>query len=107
MALIPEVVATGAGATPAPRAAAAADTVNPAKDIGLFVNNQSAGAVTVTVVAVKPCSQGALHDLSVSVPAAQTRLIGPIDERFANNVTGLAAVNYSATASVTVYVARI
>jgi len=107
MALIPEAVVAPAGATPAPRAAAANDTVVPGEDVYLHVDNASAGPVTVTVVAKRPCSQGSLHDYSVSVPAGQKRIIGPVETyRFADPVTGLASVNYSATASVTVYSVR-
>lgn len=106
MAQIPEAVVTPAGANPAPRAAAASDTVIPTPDTYVHVDNASGAAVTVTIVAKRPCSRGSLHDLSVSVPAAQKRLIGPIDDNFSDPVSGLASVNYSATASVTVYAVR-
>lgn len=107
MAQIPEAVVTPAGANPAPRAAAASDTVIPTYDTYVHVDNASAGAVTVTVVAKRQCNRGSLHDLSVSVPAGQKRIIGPIDAyNFADPVSGLASVNYSATASVTVYAVR-
>lgn len=103
MAVIPEVTVTQAGAAPPTRAAAAADTIVPDQNIDLYVNNASAGAVNVTIVSKVVCSQGVLHDLVVSVPAGAIRLIGPIPaQRFADPVTGLASVNYSATASVSV-----
>lgn len=103
MAVIPEVLVTTAGATPPTRAAAAADTIVPSEDVDLFVRNASAGAITVTVVAKTTCNQGVLHDLVVAVPAGGDKLIGPLPpQRFADPATGLASVNYSATASVTV-----
>jgi len=107
MALIPEAIVGPAGATPAPRAAAAGDTVTPSDGEYLHVDNASASAVTVTVVAKRPCNQGSLHDLNVSVPAGSRRIIGPITAyNYADPVTGLASINYSATASVTVYSVR-
>ena len=106
MALVPEVVAVPAGATPAPRTAANGDTVVPNDHVQLVVNNASGASVTVTVVGVQPCSHGVVHDLAVAVPAGQTRHIGPITARFANATTGLAVVNYSATTSVNVHTTR-
>lgn len=107
MALIPEAVASPTGGTPAGRTAANGDTVQPTSNTVLVVNNASGVSVTVTVVAVKPCSQGVLHDSVTAVPAGATRVIGPIDGRYASNISGLAVVNYSATASVSVYTTRV
>ena len=107
MALIPEAVPKPTGTAPSPRAAASNDTVNPGSDVYLHVDNASAAAVTVTVVAKRPCNQGTLHDYSISVPASGKSLVGPIDaQRFGDPITGLASINYSVTASVTVYAVR-
>ena len=107
MALIPEAVVTPAGVTPAPRAAAAADTVVPGPETYVHVDNASGGSINVTVVGKRACNQGVLHDLVVAVPAAGRKIIGPIlAPQFADPTTGLASVNYSATPSVTVYSVR-
>lgn len=107
MALIPEAVASRSGVAPAPRGAAADDDVVPGSNVQLVVDNTSAGAVTVTVTAVRRCSQGSLHDIVVSVPATSKRVIGPITDDFANAATGLARVTYSATAGVNVHTQRV
>ena len=107
MAVIPEVTVTQAGSAPPVRAAAAADTAVPSENVDLYVNNASGASINVTVVAKSPCNQGVLHDLVVAVPAGAIRLIGPLSPgRFADPVTGLASVNYSATATVTVATIR-
>lgn len=107
MALIPDVVGDADGTATAARAAANGDTIIPGKDAMLVIINGSGAPITATVTAVKPCSQGGLHNAVAIVAAGATALVGPIDERYANSSTGLAVVNYSATATVTVYVARI
>lgn len=107
MADIPETVLGQAGSTPAPRTAAANDTIaTPSNKTYLHVDNANASACTVTFTAEVPCNQGSLHDLVVSVPAGQKRIIGPIDGRFIDSVTGKCSVGYSVTASVQVYVLR-
>lgn len=108
MALIPEAIAAPTGTATAGRTAVNGDTIGNLSDkTQLVVQNASGGSVTVTITAVKPCSQGVLHDSVSVVAAGTTKVIGPIDSRYANSVSGLAVVNYSATASVTVYTTRV
>lgn len=109
MAVIPEVAGSPTGTASAARAAAASDTMAVGDDVQLVVNNASGGAVTVTIPCVQTCSFGSstpTHDSVTSVPASGTRIIGPVSRRYANAVSGYASVNYSATASVTVYAIR-
>ena len=109
MALIPEAVATPAGTATAGRTPVNGDTIANLSDrTMLVVVNANASQTQVTITAVRPCSQGSLHDLVSTVAAGTTKVIGPIDSRYANAVTGLATVaNYTVTASVTVYTTRV
>ena len=110
MALIPQVVGTPTGVASGARAAAAGDTVTPGADVQLVVTNGSGASITVTVVCKQTCSMGSsspTHDSVTTVAAGTTAVIGPINDRYKDNTTGLATVNYSATASVTVYSSRV
>lgn len=108
MALIPEAVAAPTGTATAGRTAANGDTIaNLSERTNLVVQNANGSSVTVTITAVKPCSQGSLHNSVSAVANGATAVIGPIDSRYANAVSGLAVVNYSATTGVTVYTTRV
>ena len=103
MALLDEQVIGTAGLEPAYAAATAGgDTMRTGKGRILHVKNAGTAAMTVTVDSVKPCSQGGDHNLGITVPAGEDRMIGPINERFAQGATGLANLTYTATAGVTV-----
>lgn len=109
MALIPEAVATPAGTATAGRVPVNGDTIANLSDRTMLVlNNASGTTIQVTVTAVRPCSQGSLHNLVASVPTGSQAVIGPIDSRYANAVSGLATVNYTGTlAGSTVYTTRV
>jgi hypothetical protein len=109
MALIPEAVATPAGTATAARLPVNGDTIANLSDrTNLVFNNTSGGSITVTVVGVRPCSQGVAHDLVAVVAAGTQKVIGPIDSRYANAVSGLATVNYTGTLTgTTVYATRV
>lgn len=99
-----------AGVAPAFAAASAGgDKVAPGADVFLEVKNAGGAAVTVTVTDIEKCSRGSTHDLVVSVPATTgDRMIGPITSRYGNSADGnLAAITYTATASVTVAALRL
>lgn len=65
----------------------------------LHVKNGGGGAINVTVDSKVPCSQGADHDVIVSVPAAGERIIGPFaQDRFGTDVN----ITYSGVVTVTV-----
>ena len=69
----------------------------------LHVRNGGGGGITVTINSVKPCDQGADHDVVVSIAAGADRWIGPFPpDRFNDPVTNKVTVNYSGTTSVTV-----
>lgn len=99
------VVPTGLAPTYA-AAAGGGDKVTPADGSWIHVKNGSGGALTVTVddpTSVGPVGAQAFNpDLSVSVPAAGERLIGPIGARYANPADGLAAITYSGVTSLTI-----
>lgn len=86
-------------------AATAADAggdLIPANDRGfLFVKNDSASAITVTVLTPGNTQWGqAQPDVTVSVPAAGYRFIGPLDAALLDPTDKAVKVSYSAVASV-------
>lgn len=108
MALIPETVASAGGTASAPRLPANGDTIaNCSPTTNLVFKNGTGGIVTVTVTGKKVCSQGGLHDLVASVAIGAEEVIGPIDSRYADPVTQVATVNYSAVTASTVYTTRV
>lgn len=102
MALIATQQVTSAGLAPTFAAAASGDTVIPDDRTVLRVNNGSGSPITVTLTAVTACSQGSLHNRAVTVAAGAIEDIptGPAAQ-FADQTTGVAAITYSATATVT------
>ena len=109
MALIPEAVATPTGTATAGRLPVNGDTIANLSDRTMLVfNNPSGGSITVTIVAVKTCNQGSLHDSVTTVAAGTQRVIGPVDGRYASLTTGLATVNYTGTLTgTTVFTTRV
>jgi hypothetical protein len=110
MALIPEAVASLTGTATAGRLPVNGDTIANLSDrTQLVLTAPSSGTLTATVTAVKPCSQGSLHNLVASINAGSPPVVvGPIDSRYANAVSGLAVVNYSGTLTAsTVYTTRV
>jgi len=74
----------------------------------IFLRVKTVGtATTVTVNSVALCSYGSDHDLVVVVGTNTEVSIGPLSSRFANAVTGLADVTYSAVTAVTVEAVRV
>lgn len=105
MAIVATQQISPAGTAPAFTAAASGQTfLNTGREF-LHIKNTSAAAVTVTVPAVGDCSDGYLHDAAVSVPATTgERYLGPFKSgRFGSEP----AINYSATAGVTVAVVEV
>jgi len=82
---------------------AAGDQVPVGSNRFLYVKNGGASEITVTLKSQKPCDQGTVHDIPVTVPAGEDRLIGfeRDPDRFANS-NGRAKFSYSNVTSVTV-----
>lgn len=75
-------------------------------DAALWVNNGSAGTITLTVVTPGVVGDNlAVGDYTLTIPAAGVRLVGPFPEEYYRQVSGttsgLVHVDYSAFASVT------
>lgn len=105
MAELPIQKISQAGLNPVfSNASVGGDTFNNASGkVVLHVDNQGASSITVTIDSVKPCDQGFDHDIDVTIPAGETRIIGPFSyDRFSDKATGLAKVNYSDVTSVKV-----
>lgn len=110
MALIPEALASPTGTATAGRTPVNGDTIANLSDKTMLVlTAPSSGTLTATVTAVKPCSQGALHNLVAAINSGSPPVVvGPIDSRYASNSTGLATVNYTGTLTAsTVYTTRV
>lgn len=73
----------------------------------LVVANASGGAVTVTVPTSDTVRGLAIEDRTVSVPASQTRYIGPFGDHYTEDATGDVNINFSAVASVTCALLRV
>ena len=99
--------ATPAGTATAYTAAAAGDTFTPGPHTAVLVKNASGAAVTVTIPTPAKVHDVDVAEIVVSVPAGGERLIAAPAALVANPVTGQAAINYSATPSVSIAVLEI
>jgi hypothetical protein len=68
--------------------------------VALVVRNASGGSINVTVAGAVPCSQGTTHTFVTPCPVGDTEV--NIPSYCVSPSTGLAAVTYSATTSITV-----
>ena len=68
----------------------------------LHVKNGDALAATVTIDSQAPCNYGFDHNVEVSVPAGEERLIGPFKRNRFNNSEGKVQVAYSSVSNLTV-----
>lgn len=92
---------TNAGTKPTFNAVAASDTMLPGDRLFLVVNNGGGASITATVVTPGDLPTGdAYPDKAYTVAAGGQAWI-PLLDLYADPITGLATVNYSATASVT------
>lgn len=74
----------------------------------LHVKNGAGSAVTVTLTTTAAVKGQPVSNLTVSVPAAGERMIGPLSsDLFRNASDGLCAVGYSSATSVTIAALRI
>jgi hypothetical protein len=92
-----------AGTAPAYAAASAGgDKVTPGPTTFVHVKNASAAAITATVATPGNVDGLAVADLTVNVPAGGEAMVGPITAGlFRDPADGLAAISWSAAASVT------
>jgi len=68
----------------------------------LHVVNGHSGAWVVTVNSVKACDQGFDHDVEVSVPASEERMIGPFDRGRFNDSAGKIQITYDGVTALTI-----
>lgn len=97
------------GTNPAPVAAGASGDVVPALATGfLQVSNGSGSSITVTLATPGKSRFGVLDepDLTISVPAGATRLIGPLVDSLIDPTSGGVKFTYSDVTSVTVAAIR-
>ena len=68
------------------------------------VRNASGGSITATLAAVSAagCPAGTLHNIVMTVPAGEERVVRNLDPARFNDANGRVAVTYSAVTSVTV-----
>lgn len=69
----------------------------------LQVTNGGGSSITVTIDSPIECSQGGTHDITVTVAAGATKIIGFFDKnRFNAVTTGYVNITYSGVTTVTV-----
>jgi len=111
VAKIEEQIVNLAGIGPTFTAAAGGgDTFDPDADTFIVVKNGGGASITVTVPTprVDPATGLAEADVSVSVPNAGERWIGPFPfEVYADPATGLGSIGYSGVTSVTTAVIKV
>jgi hypothetical protein len=74
----------------------------------LHVKNGSGSPITVTLTSVAAVRGQAVANVTVSVPAAGERMIGPLNADLLQNASdGLCAIGYSSATTVTVAALRI
>ena len=72
----------------------------------LHVKNASVADINVTVDSFTPCNHGFDHDLVISIPAGEERLIGTFATNRFNNEQSMVNVNYSMSVDVSVAALR-
>lgn len=87
-------------------AAAGGDTVQVVSNLFLHVKNGDASPHTVTVATPGTVAGLAISDLTATIPAAEERMIGPIDQYFRAS-DGLASISYDGVTSVTIAAIRV
>jgi len=73
----------------------------------VHVKNDGSSPIDVTIDSVEKCNQGFDHNLTVSIPAGDEKIIGPFDIKRFNNENSRLNISYSAVTSVTVAAYRI
>lgn len=103
MALLTVQQITAAGVVPQTPVAAApgGDTFSNNGRTKLIIANGGGSGITVTISAQIACDMGTLHDITNSIAAGATEIMGPFSTRY-NDSSGLVHVGYSAVTSVTV-----
>ncbi|MFE3386370.1 hypothetical protein [Streptomyces anulatus] len=106
--LATQTVALGGLAPTYATAAGGGDKVECGDRNFLHVKNGAGSPVTVTLTATAAVRGQAVGNVTVSVPAAGERMIGPLQpDLLLNQSDGLCAVGYSSATSVTVASIRI
>lgn len=89
-------------------AAAGGDKVSPGDRSFIHVKNGGGSSVTVTLTATASVRGQTVGNVTVSVPAAGERMVGPLtSDLLAGPTDGLVAVGYSSATSVTIASLRI
>jgi hypothetical protein len=100
--LVPTPLDFTTGLGPTLVAATNGDTVKCAPNVVLEVANGSGSSINVTVTVPRNLDTGVAYPSKVYAVAAGARAKIPMNMLYADPVTGLGTINYSATATVTV-----
>ena len=102
MATITPTAAVAAGSSVgfAPASAGGDSVVVGSNAVTFLVRNAGGASINVTFAGAIQCSQGSTHNTVVACPVGDTKI--RIPAQAVNADTGLAAVTYAATASITV-----
>lgn len=89
-------------------AAGGGDKVAPGERTFIHVKNGGGSSITVTLTTTAAVRSQTVANVTVSVPAAGERMIGPLTaDLFAGVADGLVAIGYSGVTTVTVAALRI
>ncbi len=73
----------------------------------LFVDNADVSPVDVTIDSAADCDQGFDHNIVVTVPASEQRLVGPFPKGRFNDSNDQAQITYAAVTSLTIEAIRL
>lgn len=73
----------------------------------LFIANGDVSDMTLTIVTPATLAGQAVADRTVTIPAGESRLIGPFPVGIYNNAAGGVDLTYSSVTDLTVYVVRV
>jgi len=99
------IALTGLKATYAGCTEAGDAVVNDGRIFLHFVNGATEAIVTVD--SVRPCDQGSDHDVVVTVPANEEKMIGPFNKDRFNDANAKLQITYSNVTTITVAAIRL
>lgn len=104
MAAIPvqTISLTGLSRAAATAAGATGDTVANNGNMHIIVTDTGTTAPTVTIISQTACNQDETHDIEVSIPSGESRVIGPFPPSRFNTAAGVIEVSYSSETDVTI-----
>jgi len=73
----------------------------------VYISNGGGGSITLTIVTQSTVDGQAVADRTVSVPAGESRFVGPFPTSHYNDANGRVQLTYSGVTSVTVAICKL